>query len=436
MKVEVENLSDIRRRVAIEVPWATVAGELELAYNGLSQRARIKGFRPGKAPRRVLEQLYRGTVESEVSRRLIDDLFRKAVQEKELVPIDSPILDESPKIEKDTPFRFVATVDVKPELVIEHYKGITIEREVKPVTDVEVLAELHALRDKATVIEPIVDREKLETGDLAVVDFFGYINGETFKGGKGINYTVHVGEGDMIPGFEEELVGMKVGEQKQFTLSYPKDEGAQEARGQDVDWVVDLKELKRRILPALDDEFAKDLGEFDTLEDLKENIRKNLLTRQSGQTTRALRDKAVQALVDKNVIAVPSAMTERHLDFLLEDATQGAVRSKNPELLEALAKVRKEARPRAETQVAGILILEAIAKQENIEVLEAEIEGRLQELSREHRIGLRELKAQMRENGGLEGIRYNLRQDKTLDLVIQHAEVKEVEPKAEPENQP
>ena len=189
MKVSVETVSSVQKKVAIEVPWDRVKEELELAYRGLSKRAKLKGFRAGKVPRKVLEKYYRSHVEGEVASRLVDETFRKAVEDEDLFPIDSPTMDEEPKIVADNPFKFVATVEVKPEIEVKNYDGLEVEKLIREIDEAEVEKELQGLREKAMVIEPITDRDAVEQGDLAVVDFFGYVDGETFKGGKGINYS-------------------------------------------------------------------------------------------------------------------------------------------------------------------------------------------------------------------------------------------------------
>lgn len=423
MKVDVENVSPVEKRLAIEVPWETVRDELDLAYKGLAKRAKVKGFRAGHVPRKVLEKFYKTTVESEVARQLVDDLFRKAVTDNDLVPISSPVLKELPQIQQDAPFRFEATVEVKPEVDAQSYKGLEVVRKTREVTDQEVTAELAALREKATVIEQVTDRKVVEKGDLTVIDFFGFIDGETFKGGKGINYTVEVGAGQMIAGFEEQLVGLTFGEQRTFTLTYPKDDGPPEVRGKVVEWKVDLKEIKRKILPELDDELAKDLGEYDTLDELKAKIRENLATRLDAKSRRVIRDSVLEKLVDSNPVSVPPLMVERQLDFILQDAMKMVETSKDPKLVEAIQKIRTEAKPRAERQVAGMLVLEAVAKAEKIEISDPELNGRLQEIAKEHRIQLKQLRQELAQDGRLEGLRYQMRQDRALDFVVSQATV-------------
>ena len=431
MKVQVEQISNVERKLSIEVPWDTVKEELDLAYKGLSKRARVKGFRAGKVPRKVLEQLYRGTVENEVVSRLIDESFRKAVQENDLVPINNPKMDDFPKLQADTPLSFEATVEVKPEISVDNFEGLEVVRKIRTVEDSEVDTELEQLRQKAMVIEAITDRKTAEDGDMAVVDFFGTVDGKDFKGGKGINYTIEIGGGQMIPGFEDELVGMTIGDQKVFELAFPKDEGPDEVKGKPVEWKVDLKELKRKILPDLDDEFAQDLGEYDTLDELKENLRENLSTREDARSRRLLRDQVMEKLVEANPIEVPPLMIDRQLDFMLQDASRMAEQTKDPSIHEAIAKLRDEARPRAEKQVAGMLLLEAVARQAEIEASDADVEGRIAELAREHRIPTKQLKKQLIESDQVDALRYNLTQDKALDHVLDSAEVTEQHVSAE-----
>lgn len=229
----------------------------------------------------------------------------------------------------------------------------------------------------------------------------------------------------MIPGFEDNLVGLAFGEQRTFKLTYPKDDGPEEVRGKEVEWKVELKEIKKKILPELDDEFAKDLGEYETLDELKKKIRENLATRLDAKSRRMIRDTVLEKLVDENPVSVPPLMVERQLDFLLQDAMRMVEQSKDAKLREAVDKIRSESRPRAEKQVAGMLLLEAIAKAEHIEVSDQELNGRLQELAKEHRIPIKQLRQQLASDGRLEGLRYQLRQDKALDLVVKEATVTE-----------
>ncbi len=423
MKVEVEQVSPVERRVSIEVPWDDVKQELDMAYRGLSKRAKIKGFRAGKVPRKLLEKYYSQTVEDEVVGRMVDDAFRKAVEEKDLFPIDNPQLDQMPTITKDSPLSFVATVEVKPEVEVSEYKGLEVERKIREVSEEEISAELEQLRQKAVVIEQIEDRNDAQKGDLAVIDFFGYVDGETFKGGKGINYTVELGNGEMIPGFEDALIGMAIGEQKVFNLDFPEGEGPEEVQGKTVEWKVDLKELKSKILPELDDEFAKDLGEYDTLAELKDKVKENLATREDAKSRRLLRTQVREVLLEKNSITVPPRMVDRQLDFMLQDALRMVQSQDSPEIREAIAKLKVEARPQAEKQVAAMLILEAVARAEGIEVSNNDIEGKIQELSREHRIPVPQLKQQLKQNDQISSIRYNMLQDKAMDMIVEAAKV-------------
>jgi len=431
MKVEVENLSNVERRVHVEVPWETIRGELDEAYRALSKRARVKGFRAGKVPRKVLEQFYRKTVEGEVVNRLVDDSFKKAIEEKDLFPIDRPRLDEVPAIEKGEPLSFAARIEVKPEVEVERYEGLAVEKTAVEVAEEQVDQELEQLREKAAVVEPVTDRSTTQSGDLAVIDFFGYVDGETFKGGKGINYTVELGSGRMIPGFEDRIVGMQVGEEKTFELGFPEGTGPEEVQGKTVEWKIDLKEIKQKIHPEIDDEFAQDLGEYDSLDELKAQIRENLATREDARSKRELREKVMDRLVEANPIDVPPAMVERQLSAMLEDAERALGQTDDPKLREAIERLRDELRPQAEKRVAASLLLESVAKKEGVLATDEELEGRIQELAREHRMQPKQVKQQLRANGQMEALRSNLVQEKTLDLVLEHAEITEVAPEPE-----
>lgn len=423
MRIDVENLSPIEKRVAIEIPWDTVRDELDLAYKGLQKRARVKGFRAGHVPRKVLEQFYKGAVENEVVQRLVDDSFRKAVAEKDLFPISTPIVENRLELVQDAPFKFSAKVEVKPEVKVTGYQGVSVVRQVRAIDDAEVARELEQLREKAVVVEAVTDRTDAQKGDLAVIDFFGYVDGETFKGGKGINYTVEIGLGRMIPGFEDQLIGMKVSEHKEFQLVFPKTDGPEEVRGKTVEWKVDLKEIKHKILPELDDEFAKDLGEYESLDELKGKIKENLRTRDDARSKRQLRDKVMEKLVEGNTVDVPPAMVDRQLDFLLQEVEKIGKTNKDPAVQEAIRRLRDENRDRAKKQVAAMLLLEAVGREEKLEVTEAELEGRLGEIARQNKMAPKAVRQQLEREGRLDAVRYDIKQDKALDFVVKHAVV-------------
>jgi trigger factor len=423
MRIDVENLSPIEKRVAIEIPWETVRDELDLAYKGLQKRARVKGFRAGHVPRKVLEQFYKGAVENEVVQRLVDDSFRKAVAEKDLFPISTPIVENRLELVQDAPFKFSAKVEVKPEVKVTGYQGVSVVRQVRAIDDAEVARELEQLREKAVVVEAVTDRTDAQKGDLAVIDFFGYVDGETFKGGKGINYTVEIGLGRMIPGFEDQLIGMKVSEHKEFQLVFPKTDGPEEVRGKTVEWKVDLKEIKHKILPELDDEFAKDLGEYESLDELKGKIKENLRTRDDARSKRQLRDKVMEKLVEGNTVDVPPAMVDRQLDFLLQEVEKIGKTNKDPAVQEAIRRLRDENRDRAKKQVAAMLLLEAVGREEKLEVTEAELEGRLGEIARQNKMAPKAVRQQLEREGRLDAVRYDIKQDKALDFVVKHAVV-------------
>ncbi|MEM1025320.1 MAG: trigger factor [Myxococcota bacterium] len=431
MKVSVEKTSGVERKVIIEVPWETVREELEVAYRDLGKRAKVKGFRPGKVPRRVLEKMYRKAVEGEVVNQLVDDGFRRAVEQEDLFPIDRPRLDAAPSIEADSPLTFAALVEVKPEVEVKSWKGLKLEKAKVTVDDASVDAELQQLREKAVVVEQVTDREEVQDSDMAVVDFFGFVDGESFKGGKGINYTVEVGSGSMIPGFEDALIGMKIGDHKEFQLGFPENTGPDEVRGKEVDWKVDLKEIKQKIYPDLDDEFAKDLGEFDSLAELKDKIRENVATREEARSRHGLRDAALKALVEANPTEVPKVMVDRQLDSTLADTERALQSNPDPKLKDAIAKLKEDLRPQAEVQVAGMLLLEGLCRTETIEVGEDEIEGKIQELAQQHNMQPKQVKQQLRQNDQMDSLRYSIEQDKALDMVVEAAQVVEVDPPAE-----
>lgn len=425
MKVEVETVSTVERKVHIEVPWETVQEELDLAYRGLAKRARVKGFRAGHVPRKVLEQYYKQTVEGEVVNRLVDETFKKAVAEHSLVPINNPRVKAWPTLAEDAPLVFDATVEVKPEVEAKDYKGLEVEKKVREVADSEVEKELKGLREKAVVVEQVTDRKDVQKGDLAVIDFFGYVNGETFKGGKGINYTVEVGAGQMIPGFEDNLVGGTIGEQKVFELEFPKADGPEEVRGKKVEWKVDVKEIKRKVYPEIDDEFAKDLGEFATLADLRGRIRTDLEQDAERERTRRMRQALLEQLAARMTGEVPEGMVAREVDRRVEEFARRLMDQGVDPRQAAINwdEFRTQQQAPAVATVQSVLVLDAIAARESLEVSEEELDADISGYATRAGRTLAEVKAQLAQQDQLDSIRTGLLREKAVSHAMARATI-------------
>ncbi|HZD39826.1 MAG TPA: trigger factor, partial [Terriglobales bacterium] len=275
MKIDIDELGPVQRKVRIEVPAETVAQEFARAYHDLGQRVRIKGFRAGKAPRSVLRGVYGEEVKGRLRSRLVEDSLAEALRERDLQIVSRPEI-EAGELEDGSDFSFSAVFEVKPEITIQNYTGTEIERVRISVTEDQVNEALAGLQESHARLEPVENREHVQRGDFVVLDYTGFIAGRAFEGGTGENYLLEVGGGRALPQFEDAVVGLRLGEQKSVQVSYPDNYPNRELAGKSAEFSVVAREIKQKVLPPLDDDFAKDYGECASLEELKTIIRGRL----------------------------------------------------------------------------------------------------------------------------------------------------------------
>ena len=270
MKASVEEISAIKRKISVEIPEDQVVKEVDSLYKDLGQKAKIKGFRPGKVPRNILERYFKDYVKAEVIQKLIEESYPKALSETELQPVSPPAIDPG-EFEGGKPFQYSAVIEIKPDFKPEGYTGLNIEGKKEEVKDEEVEQRLKALQNLHANLNTISEARPIQTGDYVIVDYEAKVEGKPLEGGKAIDFTVEVGSGQFIPTFEEKLIGLRLEEEKEIEVSFPADYGYQKWAGKTISFHVKIKEIKAKILPPLDDEFAKDLG-YSSLEELRSQI--------------------------------------------------------------------------------------------------------------------------------------------------------------------
>lgn len=424
MKVSVETLSPIEKKLLVEVEPERVAEELERAYKGLSRQVKIPGFRPGRIPRHILEARFRDQVEQEVAQELIEHSFRDAVGENSLLPVGSPVVSPD-KLEKGKPFKFEARVEVKPEVAPQTYKGLSYPEAKVEVTDAMVEAELTQLQEQLATMKPIEDRQAAITGDYAVVDFVGLIDGQPFPGNTAEGLTLQVEAGALLEGKAPFLAGVTVGEKVSTEAEFPADFPQEGLRGKKAVFEVTLKSLKKREVPALDDEFAKDVGtDAKTLDELKAKIRENLQKAEEAKAERNTREALVKELIEKNPFEVPKSMIERAIDMMVMGAAERFARQGLDirQLGLDFRKLREDLREKATTEVRAALIFEAIAKQEGLEVSDEDLSEHYKKVAAESRISEAKVRAHFEKDPEeREGLVGRLREEKAYELVKREA---------------
>jgi len=424
MKATVEEISSIKKKVMIEIPEDEVSREIDSFYEELRKKAKIKGFRPGKAPRSILERQFKEYVKAEVLQKLVQESYPTALSEKDLHPVSDPVVEPG-ELQNGKPFQYSATIDVKPEIKLEGYLGLKIDGKKEEVKDEEVGERLKRLQELHANLKTISEARPIQNGDYVIVDYEAKMDGKPLEEGKGIDFTVEVGSGRFIPAFEENLIGLKPEEEKEIAIPFPEDYGYKKWAGKTVSFHVKIKEIKEKIFPPLDDEFAKDLGDYASLEELKVKLRGEVEKEKELALERQLKDQVVDQLLQANPFEVPEILVEEQTKAYVSDtklrlATQGMA-LKNLGVTED--KLQEDYREMARKQVRTFLILEKIAGQEGITVTDEEAEDRLREISERTNQKFDMVKRYYEKNGLIPEVKAGIMSNKTLDFLLQKANI-------------
>jgi trigger factor len=421
MKVQVEEVSPIERRLSIEVDAAFVAQELNNAYGRLSREVKIAGFRPGKVPRRILEQRFKQDVESDVIRRVEARAFLDAIKEHKVEAVADPHIS-STTLNPNAPYAFTARVEVKPVLAAKDYKGLKLAKIDAAVDEAKVDEQIEKMRQNFTTLEKIEGRDVAKQGDMAVIDFTATSDGKEFAGNKGNDITVEVSPGELIDANLPQIEGMKVGDTKDIEYKFPDTYRVEEVKGKLAVFKVTLKELKEKKIPALDDAFADKVG-AGTMAELKTKTRKDLEKAAESRVRNDEREALFKALTEKNPFELPTVMVERGVDLMLDGAFRAIARGGvDPRQLGLdFEKLRADFRPKAELEVRGQLLCEAIGKAEKIEVTDAELEKKLEEISSETGQPLSTVRKHYKDEEERKALVSRAREQKTIEFLKSQA---------------
>jgi trigger factor len=423
MKVNVETLSSTERKLDVFLQPELVKEKLEEVFKEFQKSAKVRGFRPGKVPRRVIESIYGKQIHDEVSSRLVSDSFQEALQEASVTPVSRPNLTTD-KVETDKEFHYSAVFEIIPDFEVDDYIGIELKKEKVEVDDGEVTTVLDRLRNRSAEAKPIETERGAAKGDLVIIDYEGTLEGKSIEDLKKSDVQFVIGEGQLIPDFEDAIVGLKKREVKTFEVSYPEDFQVPEAAGKTVSFELRLKDILERILPGLDDEFAKDLGE-ESLESLKKKIREDLEKRHQADSSNRLRADLINKLVENKTFDVPNSLVEEESARLKREFASNLQRRglRIPEFDE---KAEKSFTERAILNVKASVILGAIAKKEGIEVTSGEVDKRLLEISKSFDVPYEKVREAYQSNRMLEGLYTSILEEKVTDFLIEKAKIEEV----------
>jgi trigger factor len=427
MKIQVESVSPVERKVTIEVDPEQVARALDSAYSGLSRRVKLRGFRPGKAPRKVLERQFRAEVEGEVAEKLVAETFAEAVRVESLPVVAAPSVSIAEGVAEGKPLRYTARVEVKPRLEPKDYRGLSVTRKPAEVNDDMVSAELTRLQRSFAKLVPVAGRFEAQEGDWVVIDHEGTIDGKPFEGGKAEGVTVKVAEGPVTEGNLKALAGKRIGEIVELDEPFGDEPRDPALKGKVAHMKVTLKELRAQELPALDDALAKEVGieGIDTLDGLRARVRADLEKREKRRAESELRDALVKAALQKNEFEVPPALVERAIDQMLEGTAERFARQgidlRRLEL--DMARLRADLREQALLQVRGALLLEAIADTEKVEVTEQDLQAEVARIAEELSIPLPKVQQQTRGGEARDALKNRIREEKALLVLSSSATI-------------
>ncbi|MDY6862905.1 MAG: trigger factor [Thermodesulfobacteriota bacterium] len=424
MQVDITDLSSLEKMVKVNIPFKQVEAELDIAYKELKKNVRVKGFRPGKVPRKILENYYKDKVEEDIIKKLIDDTYNKILEENSLKPISRPIIDLG-KLEQGKDFSYSVKFEVRPVVSPQNYSGLELIKEkVEETNEEEVTERLKELQEANCQLKE-VDRAVMKS-DVVIIDFQAFCEDKIIAEEKGTNYTFELGKGRSLEDFEEGLAGMNKGETKKIVVNFPSDAVNKNLAGKEISYEVHLKEIKEKIIPELDDEFARDLGtEYKTLEDLKNHI-KNIITEQKKSKTEIkLRNDIIEKLIENNPFEVSPSLVETQVQLMINEAEQN-FKQQGLSFTQAgidPMELKKKYLPEAERRVRGALILESIAEKENIDVEDGEIEKRIEKIASQTGQSLDYLKAFYTKKENLDNLTGQLREEKILDFLVSKANV-------------
>ena len=430
MQVTISEISPVEKKVAVEIPWPYVAQKLDEAYKDLSRGVALKGFRKGKVPRPMLEKMFSRQVEQEVIKQLVQESFITAAQQHDIQPVAEPIVDDA-HLHKGQPFHYSARVEVRSIVEPKDYEGVELGQRQPQVSDEDVQRALERKRQELTEFKPIETRGELQASDVAVVDVTGTIGERKFdKEAMMIDLSEPARE--PIPGLAKALVGVPLtASQHPVTFVLPTKEENQdiaaELSGATAALKITVKEAREKLMPALDDEFAKDTGEADTLDELREKVRGKLLAEDEKRAREELKGDLIKELLKRNPFVVAPALVERQLDVMLQRTRLGmAMRGidyRSAGVDEE--RMRDELRESANDEVRAMFLVDAIAEKEKVEVTEADLEKKLAEMASSRDKSVPRLKAELQKEGRLDAVRHQVREEKTLDLLLSRAKINE-----------
>ena len=423
--IKVEEVSPIKKKISFEIPWEEVKKELDAAYRTVGKKARVKGFRPGKTPRHILETYYRQDAEGEAVSNLVQRSFEEAIEANSLQPVARPQIEQN-GIEAEKSFTYSATVELEPVVDPQGYTGLELQKEEASVTDQDVDARLEELRNMYSSLKDVEGDRPVQIGDFLLIDFEGKLGGETRKELTETGFRIEVGSKRLVPGFEENLIGLGKGESKEFAVRFPDDYHVKEFAGQDITFNVTVQDAKIKVLPELDENFVKNFNKYDNLEALKTDLRKSL-EEEKGAAVKAKLQKAIlDNLLEKNPFEVPEAYVERQIfNMMIEYQRRMVMNGMDADsAANVAANLHDQFRDEATRMVRTAILLQRIAEKESLAVSDKDIDDRIRETATRYGRDFETMKDSYEKDNLIDRLRDQLLEEITLAFIESRANIK------------
>ena len=423
--VKIEDISAVKKKLSFDIPWVDVKNELDSVYRSVGKKAKIKGFRPGKIPREILEKNYREEAEGETIANLVNRYYWDTLKEKEILAVTQPEIEEK-GIEAEKDFSFSATVEVEPVVEPKDYLGLELEKEELVVTDADLEEKMLEIRNMFATMEEMTQDRGIQTGDFVTFDFNGTLAGEHLKELKSDNHMLEIGSKTFVPGFEEQLVDLKQDEVKTFNVKFPDNYNAAHLAGKNVEFTVNIKGIQVKKLPEIDEQFIKNFEHYESLDDLKTDVLKSLEEEKRGKIAQDFERQISDKLLENNVFDVPDSFVEQQVYMMMSD-TQRRMVSGGMDRKKAAgfsSQLHDHFQEEAAKIVKTVLLLKAIADKEALTVGEDEVEKKIHEIAEQRSQDYVTLRESLEKKDMIDSIRSELINRKTYAFLEAKANVK------------
>ena len=422
--VKIDDISTVKKKLSFDIPWADVKNELDAVYRKVGKKAKIKGFRPGRIPRGILEAHYREEAEEETISNLVNRFYWETLQQKELPVVTQPEIEQT-GIEAEKNFTFSATVEVEPTVGPKDYRDLELEKEEPVVTAEEFEARMQEIRQMFATMEEVSEDHAIASGDFVTLDFAGTQEGKELKELKSENYLLEIGSKTFVPGFEEQLIGMRKNESKCVAVTFPDTYHAAHLAGKNVEFNVLIKGIRIKKLPAIDEQFIKNFDRYETLEELKADVRKNLEEEKNRTIAAAFEKQIGDRLLEKNTFEVPDSFVERQIFYMMSDMQKrmvsGGMDAKKA--AEFSFKLHDQFREESAKIVRTVLLLKAIAGKEALTVGDEEVEKKIRDIAAQRGQDYDILRKSLEKDDLVDNIRSEILNRKTYDFLEANAKV-------------